>query len=293
MLTLFFQLIIDGMGMGLIYVILAVGLVLILSVSRIFFIAYGQFYMIGAYVVWGGSVLLGLPFLASLCIAILATTLLAMISYRVIFHYIQYMERQFLAMIVAAIGLMMVLGQAGLVLFGTSPRGLQQTVFPGIVQFAGINVSVEKLVLIGLGLLITLTLFFVYEKTSIGWAMQAVSYSPEAASLMGVYTQRIYLVTMGISGALAGFAGGIMAPMYAAYPQMGEEIILSVMIVMMLGGMESLVGAVLGGIIMGLTLSFGQYYTGGFAQILLFIVVGIILFFRPGGLIGREAKMDV
>ena len=79
MLTLFVQLIIDGMGMGLIYVILAVGLVLILSVSRIFFIAYGQFFMIGAYAVWGGSVLLGLPFLASLCMAVLATTLLAML----------------------------------------------------------------------------------------------------------------------------------------------------------------------------------------------------------------------
>lgn len=292
MLTLFFQLIVDGMGMGLIYVILAVGLVLILSVSRIFFIAYGQFYMIGAYAVWAGSVLIGLPFLASLCMAVLTTVILALISYRLIFHYIQYMERQFLAMIVAAIGLMMVLGQAGLVLFGTSPRGLP-TLFPGIVQFAGINVSVEKLVLIGLALLITLAMFFVYEKTSIGRAMQAVSFSPEAASLMGVNTQRIYLVTMGIGGALAGFAGGIMVPVYAAYPEMGQEIILSVIIVVMLGGMGSLVGAVLGGIIMGLTLSFGQYYTGGLVQILLFIIVGIILFVRPGGLIGSEAKVDV
>jgi branched-chain amino acid transport system permease protein len=292
MLTLFVQLIFDGMGMGLIYVILAVGLVLILNVSRIFFIAYGQFYMVGAYAVWGGSVLLGLPFLASLCIAVLTTVILALMSYRLIFHYIQYMERQFLAMIVAAIGLMMVLGQAGLVLFGTSPRGLS-TIFPGIVQFAGINVSVEKLVLIGLAFLITLTMFLVYEKTSIGWAMQAVSFNPEAASLMGVNTQRIYLVTMGIGGALAGFAGGIMAPVYAAYPEMGQEIILSVILVIMLGGMGSLVGAVLGGIIMGLTLSFGQYFTGGLVQILLFIIVGIILLVRPGGLIGREAKMEV
>jgi len=292
MLTLFVQLIFDGMGMGLIYVILAVGLVLILNVSRIFFIAYGQFYMVGAYAVWGGSVLLGLPFLASLCIAVLTTVILALMSYRLIFHYIQYMERQFLAMIVAAIGLMMVLGQAGLVLFGTSPRGLS-TIFPGIAQFAGINVSVEKLVLIGLALLITLTMFFVYEKTSIGWAMQAVSFNPEAASLMGINTQRIYLVTMGIGGALAGFAGGIMAPVYAAYPEMGQEIILSVILVIMLGGMGSLVGAVLGGIIMGLTLSFGQYFTGGLVQILLFVIVGIILLVRPGGLIGREAKMDV
>ncbi|MGD0919909.1 MAG: branched-chain amino acid ABC transporter permease, partial [Thermodesulfobacteriota bacterium] len=279
MLTLFVQLIFDGMGMGLIYVILAVGLVLILNVSRIFFIAYGQFYMVGAYAVWGGSVLLGLPFLASLCIAVLTTVILALMSYRLIFHYIQYMERQFLAMIVAAIGLMMVLGQAGLVLFGTSPRGLS-TIFPGIAQFAGINVSVEKLVLIGLALLITLTMFFVYEKTSIGWAMQAVSFNPEAASLMGINTQRIYLVTMGIGGALAGFAGGIMAPVYAAYPEMGQEIILSVILVIMLGGMGSLVGAVLGGIIMGLTLSFGQYFTGGLVQILLFVIVGIILLVR-------------
>jgi len=202
------------------------------------------------------------------------------------------MERQFLAMIVAAIGLMMVLGQASLILFGTSPRGMS-TIFPGIVQFAGINVSVEKLILIGFALLITLVMFFVYEKTKIGWAMQAVSFNPEAASLMGINTQRIYLVTMGIGGALAGFAGGIMAPVYAAYPEMGQEIILSVIIVIMLGGMGSLVGAVLGGIIMGLTLSFGQYFTGGLVQILLFIIVGIILLVRPGGLIGSEAKMDV
>jgi branched-chain amino acid transport system permease protein len=292
MLTLFVQLIFDGLGMGLIYVILAVGLVLILNVSRIFFIAYGQFYMAGAYAVWAGSVLFELPFLISLCVAVLTTVILSLISYRLIFHYIQYMERQFLAMIVAAIGLMMVLGQAGLVLFGTSPRGMS-TIFPGIVQFAGINVSVEKLILIGFALLITLVMFFVYEKTSIGWAMQAVSFNPEAASLMGINTQGIYLVTMGIGGALAGFAGGIMAPVYAAYPEMGQEIILSVIIVIMLGGMGSLVGAVLGGIIMGLTLSFGQYFTGGLVQILLFIIVGIILLVRPGGLIGSEAKMDV
>ncbi len=280
------------MGMGLIYVILAAGLVLILSVSRIFFIAYGQFFMIGAYVVWAGSILLKLPFPVSLCLSVLTTTILALICYRLIFHYIQYLERQFLAMIVAAIGLMMVLGQAGLVLFGTSPRGVG-TIFPGMVHFAGINVSVEKLVLMALALVITLALFFVYEKTNIGRAMQSVSFNPEAASLMGVDTDRIYLVTMAVGGALAGFAGGIMVPVYGAYPEMGQEIILSILIVVMLGGMDSLFGAVLGGLIMGLTMSFGQYYTAGLAHILLFLIVGILLFFRPGGLLGRGTGMDV
>jgi len=290
--TLFLQLIVDGMGMGLIYVILAAGLVLILSVSRIFFIAYGQFYMLGAYVVWASTTLLGFPFALSLLAALLTTSVLALVCYRFIFHYIQYMERQFLAMIVAAIGLMMVLGQAGLVLFGTSPRGVD-TVFPGMLHWAGISVSYEKLVLMVLAVLITLALFAMYEKTKIGLAMQAVSFNPEAASLMGVETDRIYLVTMAIGGALAGFAGGIMAPVYAAYPEMGQEIILSVIIVVMLGGMGSLVGAVLGGLIMGLTMSFGQYFTAGLAHILLFLVVGILLFFRPGGILGSGAGMDV
>lgn len=280
------------MGMGLIYVILAAGLVLILSVSRIFFIAYGQFYMIGAYVVWAGSTFLNLPFPVSLCMSVLTTAILALICYRLIFHYIQYLERQFLAMIVAAIGLMMVLGQTGLVLFGTSPRGVG-TIFPGLVHFIGINVSVEKLVLMVLAIAITFILFFVYEKTKIGRAMQAVSFNPEAASLMGVDTDRIFLVTIAIGGALAGFAGGIMTPVYGAYPEMGQEIILSVIIVVMLGGMDSLFGAVLGGLIMGLTMSFGQYFTAGLGHILLFFLVGILLLFRPAGLLGSGTTIDV
>jgi branched-chain amino acid transport system permease protein len=280
------------MGMGLIYVILAAGLVLILSVSRIFLIAYGQFYMIGAYVVWAGSTFLKLPFPVSLCMSVLTTAMLALICYRLIFHYIQYLERQFLAMIVAAIGLMMVLGQTGLVLFGTSPRGVG-TIFPGLVHFIGINVSVEKLVLMVLAITITLTLFFVYEKTKIGRAMQAVSFNPDAASLMGVDTERIFLVTMAIGGALAGFAGGIMTPVYGVYPEMGQEIILSIIIVVMLGGMDSLFGAVIGGLIMGLTMSFGQYFTAGLGHILLFFLVGILLLFRPAGLLGSGTAIDV
>ena len=292
MLSLFLQLIVDGMGMGLIYVVLAAGFVLILNVSKIFFIAYGQFYMIGAYVVWGCVVLLKLPLLISLGMAVFATAMLAMICYRLLFHYIQYMEKQFLAMIVAAVGLMMVLGQGCLVLFGTSPRGME-TVFPGIVHFAGVNISNEKIVLMLMAVVITLALFFLYEKTNVGRAMQAVSFNPDAASLMGINTQRIYLVTMAIGGALSGLAGGVMVPVYGAYPEMGHEIILSVLIIIMLGGMGSLIGAVIGGLVMGLTLSFGQYYTSGLAEIILFVFVGIILFFRPGGLMGKGAEMDV
>jgi branched-chain amino acid transport system permease protein len=162
-----------------------------------------------------------------------------------------------------------------------------------MVTVGGIRISLEKLVLMGLALVIALVLFFVYEKTSLGRAMRAVAFSPEAASLQGVNTDKIYLVTLGIGGALAGFAGGIMAPVYGVYPAMGDNIILSVLLVIMLGGMDSLVGAVLGGVVYGITLSFGQFFIGGLCQVLAFIVIGIIIFLRPGGLLGSGAGLEV
>jgi branched-chain amino acid transport system permease protein len=285
-MSLFFQLILDGMGMGLVYVILAAGLVLILSVSKIFFVAYGQFYMIGAYVMWAALVLLKLPFVIALILAVAATTLLGLLSYRFIFQGLQYIERQFLAMIVAAMGLMMILGQAGLIVFGTVVRGVP-TVFSGVVRVAGVSIALDKLLLIAFGLFSTAALFIIYEKTRIGRAMRAVAFRPDTASLQGVNTNRIYLLTLGISSALAGLAGGIMAPVYVVHPEMGQNIFLPVLLVVMLGGQGSLVGAIFGGLLLGLTLSFGGYYMGGLAQILLFLIIGVVIFFRPTGLLGK------
>jgi branched-chain amino acid transport system permease protein len=284
LITLLGQLIIDGIVTGLVYVILAVGLVLILSVSRIFFIAYGQFYMLGAYIVWGSLTFLKFPYFLGLLMAVVATTLLGLLCYQFIFRYIQY-RGSFLANIVAAIGLMMIMGQAGLLIFGTIGRSVP-SIFPGILSIGNISIPVEKLVLVILTLFIAVAAFFVYEKLKIGRAMRAVSLNPEAATLQGVKTNRVYLVTLGFGCALAGFGGGVMAPVYVIYPEMGSNIILSVLLVIMLGGMNSMIGAVLGGLVLGITLVFGQYFLGSMAQIFLFVVIGIIIFFRPGGLLG-------
>jgi branched-chain amino acid transport system permease protein len=291
MVTLVGQLIIDGIVTGLVYVILAVGLVLILSVSRIFFIAYGQFYMLGAYIVWGSLTLWKIPYFLGLLMAVLATAILGLLCYQFIFRYVQYRGGQFLSNIVAAIGLMMIMGQAGLLIFGTIARSVPP-VFPGIISVAGVSIPVEKLVLVVLTIMIAVAAFLVYEKMKIGRAMRAVSLNSEAATLQGVKPNRVYLATMGFGCALAGFGGGVMAPVYVIYPEMGSNIILSVLLVIMLGGMDSMLGAVFGGLVLGITLVFGQYFLGSLAQIFLFLVIGVILFFRPGGLLGK-AELEV
>jgi branched-chain amino acid transport system permease protein len=121
--------------------------------------------------------------------------------------------------------------------------------------------------------------------------MRAVSFNPDVAALQGVNTDRIYLVTMGLSGALAGFAGAIMAPVYQVHPEMGRDIFFSILLVVILGGTGSIAGAVVGGLVLGITLSFGLYFAGGVSQILLFVIIGLIIFFRPGGLLGHRAEL--
>ena len=292
MFSLWGQLVFDGLTIGLIYVILAAGLVLILSVAEIFFIAYGQFYMIGAYVVWYAVSNLNLPYFPALILGVVATGILGILSYILIFQWIQRTEGRFLSTITAALGLSLILGQGGLLILGTTPKSIP-TVFHGMFTYRGISFGVDKLALIAMGIIVTLLLFWIYEKKGIGRAMRAVSLMPEVASLQGINPNRIYIITLGIGTALAGFAGGILAPSYGINPSMGTNIISSILLMTMLGGMDSLLGAVVGGLVVGLVLSFGQYYIGGTVQIVLFVIIGVVIFFRPAGLLGRRTDLGV
>ena len=123
--------------------------------------------------------------------------------------------------------------------------------------------------------------------------MRSVSIRPEAAALQGMNVNMICLVAVGIGAALAGFAGGIITPSYGINPQMGQSIIITVLLMVMLGGMDSLLGAALGGIIVGQLLSFGQYFIGSAIQIIIFVLIGVLLYFRPNGLLGRGINIGI
>jgi branched-chain amino acid transport system permease protein len=291
-MSTFAQIIVDGMAMGMIYVLLASGVNLIISISGILLIAYGQFYMVGAYILWAMIVLAKVNFFIALCVATLVPAIIGGIIYRLIFHRIQIMDRQFLNGIVAAIGLTLIMAQGVLLAFGTSSRGVG-TVFTGILQSGDIRITLEKLVIILLGIVVLLALHFMLQRTNTGRAMRAVSFNPDVAALQGVNSSRTYLLTMAIGCGLAGFAGGAMSPAFAISPDMGS-ITLLILLVVMLGGIGSMVGAILAGLILGLTLSFGQYFIGtGVSQIIFFAVVGLIVFFRPGGLLGQNTDITV
>jgi branched-chain amino acid transport system permease protein len=286
------QLVFDGLAMGLVFVILATGLVLIVSTSKILFMAYGMFYMIGAYTVWYSVQKLSLPYFVSLPIGVIAAGLLGMLTYVLIFQRLKKVRDGFLATLIAAMGLSMMLNQSAVVIFGSLPRKIP-AVFGGRFEVFGVIINVDKLALIIIGTTVTLFLFWVYEKTTIGRAMRAVAFNDQVSSLHGINANWIYALVMGIGTALAGFAGGILAPSYGMSPTMGSNILWSVMLMTMLGGMDSLVGAVVGGAIIGQMLSFGQYFIGSAVQIIIFIAIGIVLYFKPAGLLGRGIDIGI
>ena len=291
-MSVFAQLIIDGLAMGLVYVLLASGFNLVMGVSRILFIAYGEFYMLGAWIIWGLMIPLKVPFFLALIAATIAPAILGAIVYRVIFRYIQFQEQQFMTNIVAAMGLMMLMSQATLFVVGTEARGIP-SVIRGIIDVGGVRISYEKVMLIVLTLAVLVGLHLLLQKTKIGRAMRAVSFNPDVAALQGVNADLVYLGTMAVGCALAGFAGGVMAPVFAVSPKMGGVTLLIILVVM-LGGVGSMPGAIFSGLILGLTLSFGQYFLeSGVAQIIFFAVIAIILFFKPGGLFGQAQQISL
>lgn len=285
-MSLFFQLLFDGLAMGLVFILLATGFVLISSVNRMLFMAYAMFYTLGGYITWYLSQRASIPYLLAVVGGVAFASAVSVISYLLIFRRLQGQRGGFLATLIASMGLNMVLEKGNLLIFGTAPKTIP-TAFKGIIRVGEVSMTVDKLVLILIGVGITTLLFLVYEKTKLGRAMRAVAISPGVAQLMGVNTTAVYIATTAIGTGLAGLAGGILAPSYGINPSMGGSVLWTVMLMTMLGGMDSMIGAVIGGIVIGEFLSFGQFYIGSAIEIIIFLFIGVVLYFKPNGLLGK------
>lgn len=288
------QLIFDGFAMGLVYVLLATGNVILCSVNKIIFIAYAAFYTIGSYLVWSILEYTPLPYFAALIVASLGAGLLGIIVYNLIFkkHQMRITSGGFLATMLAFMGLNMVLNQCILLIFGSTSKAVP-SVFGGTFEFAGIHIAKDKVMLIVVGIVVCMALFYVYEKTKLGRSMRAVSIDPEVATMFGIRANNIYMLSLGLACTVVALAGGILAPAYGISPSMGNNIYWTVSLMTMFGGCDSLPGAVVGGIVIGQILSFGQYLIGSYVQIVVFLVIGIMLYFRPNGLMGRGIDVGI
>jgi branched-chain amino acid transport system permease protein len=275
----------SGLIMGLAYASIAVGLSLIFGVLRIINFAHGEFYMLGGLILYSLTNG-GLNFFPALGGAVIGTMLLAALIDRLVLKPLRRADEATIAL--ATLGISIFLANTGLILWGPIPHNIPipfsavPLVLPGNVYLSRFELFAALLTLVAIA-----GLHLVLQRTSAGRQIRAVVQDRDAAALVGVDVDRIYTMTFAVGCGLAALSGGLLGSMFLVYPSMGLAAVLKAFVVVVIGGMGSLGGAVVGGILLGVTESLGgAWMPAGFKDIIGFVFIILGLALRPQGIFG-------
>jgi len=270
---------------GGVYCLLAVGFSLIYGNARIINLAHTGFFMVATYGLFYFTRELGLGIIPSIALTVPAVTLLGILAYRFLINPIRMHPGAVLLMTVA---LAMAFEELMLELFSSQYQSVYPYI-PGYRLLLGVRVLNQHLVILGIVAVVIIMVWLILTKTKLGVALRATAQDAEIANLMGISVPRTLMITMGIATALAGIAATAVAPMWTIYPGMWTPPLVMIMVIVVLGGLGSIKGSVIGAFIIALVevlvitqMSRYIYLTTVFAT----VVMVIVLVVRPGGLFG-------
>lgn len=277
------ELAIHGLTLGALYAMVAAGLALMFGVVRLINFAHGEFYMLGGFVAYYVFAVGGLNYIATLALAVVLVGLGGVVAERLVFRHLR---GKTLNAFIVSLGLLWVLQATAQLAFGVLDKSVPSAV-SGIVRVGTLIVSRERLMVILTGLALIAGLYAFLKFTRTGQAMRAVSQDADAAALQGVNIELVSALGFGIGCALAGAAGALLAPVFAVSPTMGALPVVKAFIIIIVGGMGSLPGAVLGGLLLDTVEGVGTLFMSSAAvNVLGFLMVIAILLVRPRGLLG-------
>jgi len=277
------QVLINGLQRGGVYILVALGMTLVLSIMNIVNFAHGQFYMLGAFVVYYVATLFKINFFVALVISMLVLALFGILVERFTFREVR---GQLLQGLMVSIGLGGLFETGAQLLFGADEKGVISPA-PGKINFLGAVITGEKLIAIGSCALLTILLYILVFQTKLGRAVRAVAEDREAAAMQGISIDRMNALAFAIGCALAAAAGGLVAPILFVSPYIGADSMVKALAVIIMGGMGSITGCVVGGILLGLIESIGLTYVGYASNIIVFVIIVLVLLFKPTGFFGR------
>ncbi len=287
-MNLFFQQVLNGLTLGSVYSLVALGLTLVYGILHIPNFAHGALYMVGAYVAYFAAGSLGANYWVAMALAAAAVALLAVASERLVFH--QLLKAPPLHDMIAAIGLLLFLEAVAQAIWGADFHRLAPP-FPQIVRAFGLTAPAQRLLIIvaAFGLMIALHLFL--SRTMTGATIIAMAQNREGAALVGIDANRVSMLTFAISGVLAAVAAALFAPINLIYPSMGHLVIMKAFVIIILGGMGSIPGAIAGAMVVGFAESFSAFYIStDYKDIIAFALLVAILSVRPQGLFTRGVR---
>jgi len=289
-LSFYIQLLLNGIVIGVIYALVAMGLSLIFGVLEIVNFAHGEFYMLGAMLAYFLSMNVGLGYWPTVLVVTAVAVALGYVLYEALLGSLR--AQSFERSILLTLGLSMVLQNGAVFLFTTTPRMMQTPYSYRNIILGDVRVSVMRLFALGLGLLAFGALYLILYRTRVGRAMRGVAQNREAALMVGIDPRAVSRLAVAIGIGLSGLAGAALAPVYAVHPLMGFSFVFKAFAIIIIGGLGNISGAAIAAVALGIL----ESVAGGFlplvmADALAFIAMIAILLLRPQGLFGRGVRV--
>jgi branched-chain amino acid transport system permease protein len=275
---------VNGVMFGSVYALVAAGLTLVFGVMKIINIAHGEFFMLAMYGYFFLHQLLGLNPYVSIPIVTFLSFLLGYCCFRVLIRPV--LINPPINKLLITLGLSLILANMALFFFKADYRSLNLSFAASKFEFYSVFFTWAEFIAFFGSVIVTSVLYWTLRYTKLGIYIRAVSQNPDAAALVGIDVQKVYGLSFGIAASCASIAGGLLSPIYYVFPEVGLTFLLISFVIIVLGGMGNFLGALAGGIIVGLVESLSaMFMPGSSAPLVIFVVFILILLIRPQGLL--------
>jgi branched-chain amino acid transport system permease protein len=278
-----------GVAIGCIYILLATGLNIIFGVMKLVNFAHGQFLMIGAYLTWTISVAAGLNAYVAILVSMILVAGLGVVIERLTFRRVLGTEK--LNEIFVSLGLIYIFENTALLIWGDQSQQIKSPFYGLSLNLPSISITYDRIVAVFVVVAVLVGFGLLLRKTKIGLAMRATSQLNRTAMLMGINVERIYMITFALGSALAAVAGGLYGIIFSFNSQTGAMPTIIAFAIIILGGLGSIRGAIVGGLLYGITEQLATLFLGGiWSSAVAFALLIVVLIIRPNGIFGEKGE---
>jgi branched-chain amino acid transport system permease protein len=281
--TVFAQQIANGLVNGMAYVLIATGLTLVFGVLRIVNFAHGEFYMLGAYITYFIGTLLGLDYIAAAAISAVVVAGLGIAANRLIFWPLRR-DHEF-TILLSSLGLALLIANGGELLFGADPKYVESPFADEILELGTVTLTQQRVLVFAAAVVALVAVYLFIRYSRFGKMMRATAQNPNGAALTGINIKLVHAYTFALACGLAALSGALVGPTVMIFPTIGNWAVLKGFIVVIMGGLGSVTGALFAGLLLGVIESLGGGYISlGFMEAIGYAMIIAVLLWRPNGL---------
>lgn len=285
-MDLFLAQLINGIMMGSVYALIALGLALIFGILYIADFALGNKYMLSAYLLFISLTIFKTNFWAGMVIGMVGGGIISILTEVLVFRRLR--DAPHINGFIAALGLLLIMENVAIIIWGGDTKYIPPP-FKNVISIFGVVFPIQRLLIIIGALVLIAVLYFLIYRTTLGTIIRAVSQDAQRSALVGININYVIILVFGLAGVLAGAAASLLGPVFFIYPTMGMVPILKAFVVIVLGGMGSIHGAVLGSYVLGIAESLGSgYIASDYGDLFAFGTLVVVLIFKPTGFFGRQ-----